>query len=246
MGEWSYNLWGEPEEIHKIEKELNSKEFVKEVALHEASHYVLGRLIVRLGLGFQEVNQINFCISLEQEKLEANVGVFWPKLPEVVIISKNEEKIKAYYVENTHRVFAEIFSLLAGYASYLVFIEDSEYFVSEIDLLNNKSKIWYVDLDWAFTSSLFDFDKARKQLNYLGCTSAEDQKEKMKLCINYLRQILSKKAVYQSIGYVKNQIFRYQCKPSTEWPLEQIKQTVDEYTKNFHLKSWLLSYASHF
>lgn len=107
-----------------IEREREETDFIRERALHEASHLVFCRLINRLDLGFPSTSKIDIRIIDNGGGNHCGCGI----------------KIHGYtdkkaYIDNTERIFPKLLMVIAGYTSFYHYnskIEDREYFIGTI------------------------------------------------------------------------------------------------------------------
>ncbi|MEZ4848171.1 MAG: hypothetical protein R3B93_06045 [Bacteroidia bacterium] len=96
-------------------------DFLNELAYHESAHFVLNQLIIKLDLGFPETDWIFIAVDETGQFVARGMvhTVNWPF-----------HIIRRFFSENLKRVSANILKTAAGYASYPIFCNPNDQFIS--------------------------------------------------------------------------------------------------------------------
>jgi hypothetical protein len=209
------------------ERTVKANQLRNEIAFHEASHFVFKVL------GLAHVNEftpINFAIccpnKVNQEGFNVVQG-FAPRIPISETYGNLESEPKGlinFFNSDRKRLVASLFSKIAGYSSYQVFIKNSNFYISsKVEKTGKKCyKIKYYNLENATVSNTDDFNNIfRKldnyyfkdpQINYIENQYLKDKKnETVKVLTDSVQQLMRQKAINDSIRMVKNQLLKTEC-----------------------------------
>ena len=214
MDFWDTISWDEPSPQQLFEeKEIKNNTFAKELAFHEASHLVIERLVNKLDLGFSEP----ISMYIDTEKRIGCVHGFgfstgktidyWTKL--------NEEKFTQFYKTDTRRIWAECLTLIAGYGSYKVYIEETDYFIGHIDSNSNKAKMYKLGnvphgtlfgRANKYHTDVSDFAKIKERLSMIKICEDDQRLQVYQKLLDDISLIMKIPAVENAIRYAKNRL----------------------------------------
>lgn len=221
--------------------------FKDELAFHEASHFVIGRLVNKRNIGFKEATSITidsktrsgvvrgFGYNFDQD------NIYWS--------NRNIELFKSFYLEDERRIWAESLNLIAGYASFKLFISNQEDFISCIDEGDNTKVImhtldsvphnfYYTNAN-KHTTGISDFAKIKERLSFIGIVSTDKRVEAYKLLLRVASEIMSVRAVELAIRFVKNKLKASDGEVIEDGPFEEMKGFVDNLISKVTITYWL-------
>lgn len=208
--------WFDDEQPMRPQKRpIKQNEFVIELAFHEASHFVLGRLVNKLEIGFKHADSI-LIDSIDRKGGEVS-GFGGDFQSEVVYwTNSNRQRFTNFFTKDEKRIWADSLVLIAGYASYKLFVSDQEDFISyiesdewtEIEMHSIKTvphHYWYTQVD-KYLVGVSDFAKIKERLAFIGIIESEDRIENYNLLLEAVSDIMKTRAVELAIRYVKNRL----------------------------------------
>lgn len=224
-------------------REIIPKRLVKQLAYHEASHFVFCILAERLKIGFKPV------LSIEihpENKIEENAApnglVYGFGSPYGDETPQAKEKTKKWYLENSKRYFSSIFQTIAGHTSYQVFIEDVEHFIGIPDYLNYVNTVPFYRLDCLPNDS--DLEKIQEKLEWKGITTVEEKVRVLILLRNEVKQVEEVPIVNQSIRFVANRLIKAKGRKIERKELASIRDKVNVMTKRASIIPYLTKYEN--
>lgn len=226
-------------------KPLDEKQFALELAYHEASHLVIEQLIHKLTLGFKPSEKIEIFSNKRHGQVQGFGAIythnnFWTQ--------QTYDNFKSFYEEDQRRIWADCLILIAGYASYLVFMGDSEYFISEYDENTSKEvklyKISTVPHKTIFIppnkwrEGISDFAKIKERLTFIYEYDKEKFDSLYSRLLGEMLTILKIKSVNMAVRYVKNHLIRSNNNhPISGKHFDRIKLFLAELLKNISIEN---------
>lgn len=234
-----YELWFGDEPERNKEMYYDKVTHIKEVAYHEAGHFVFKILNISQNLGFNLPKEMK--IVMEEEICDGNVRADKPF--KVVKYSPEEsDKLElAFYKENPLRFFGQCMELMAGFVSRLVFIDQKDdYFIGgHVDPENQKKLMFYYSIKTVYRySNISDYNELRRLFNLIEFEN-EGRQIFLEKCHETVLEVYKQKSVVQSMGYVKNKFIRNVNSSITGKYLNEMVDEVSNYTKNFSNKEHL-------
>lgn len=241
------SYFDKPKEISYQIKEIDEGSFSKELAFHEASHFVFQRLLHRYNLGFSEpvhmmIDTVNRNGVVNGFMIEGFNHQFWT---DTVL-----EEFRNFYTQDIRRLKAHCLELMAGYTSYKVFINDSEFFIHDgtVDLNPNKLRMFKLETVYHSFSitrnnrsivGVSDFGKMKEQASFIGINNKPELIIFYNNLIAEVKMIMNEEAVELAIRYVKNKLLRMDGKIIKGQYFDRIKSFVDNLTKNVNIETYL-------
>lgn len=231
----------------KREAQLVIEDMVTEIAYHEASHFVIGILVLNLDLSFMPYSSIE--INVSEENVSGVCNGMTPTIsPQDDPYTPNVAA--PFFKEDKNRIFGKLFSVIAGYESYKKFLQDDDCFIGHTDLINDKDKMWYYSLKYILKqatikinfSLIKDYCLVDKILNYGGYESYEKKMEIVIRIQNDLKELMSNQSVVDSIQYVKNALIEKNGSVIKERELEVITEKVKRNTNSISILNYLNKY----
>jgi len=235
-----------PEEEREQEFELKDFDYsaiLEEVALHEASHFVLGVLVKRLNLGFTPINGL--IIKVETDFVGGETMGGGPAVSNYDLVGAIN-----WLKENPKRIIAKFLSTIVGYATYKFFFNDSEYFISfKSNEAQYKEKVIYYNLKTALKqndrssrklgtrpiSRITDYRIINDYFKYLEIHDFEQKLEICEFAITIVIDLLNRNAIQLSIRRVKNILKQKNGVKLEGHELHTIFEIVDNMTKKISL-----------
>lgn len=227
------------------------KELRKEIAYHEASHFILGLLVNKENNHFKQPTNITFCVK-EKEKFLANVCVPNPFVDENESISGYNRVMKAqeFYSKEEPRVYLKCLELLAGFVSCKIFMNKPDKFIHYLrfcpeTILSSDVSVDYLDCSSFWYGDYFikadnrhDFRQVNTRLSNLDLDW--DQKYGLiNIIIEQLCLIMSAEKIKQSIESVAQKLIEKECATIELDEIEEIKKEVLSIIGNFKLTQYL-------
>lgn len=228
---------------HPYDEEL----LLKEIAIHEASHFVFDILAEKANIGFKRVASIEVMpASVNDGKIKFPTGLthgFGCPLAQKPFPSQKE--VDNWYVsdKSRKRIFFRLFGLLSGFTSYKTFFQNTDYFIGYADANLNQSQIPFFKLDTLNFNFISDFDKAQKQLVLLGITAKSKQRAFMQKLITEIKLVMDKKQISASIQFVADNLLEAKGKKIQGRELEKIRNKVNRMTKGISIDKQLRKYC---
>lgn len=214
-----YESEGIPPQPRKLPLDL--KAFTKEIAFHEASHFVMGRLINKLNIGFREATSITIDSRGKKSGVVTGFGGSYD-MDTPYWTESNKARFEAFYSEDVRRIWAESLNLIAGYASYKLFISDQEDFISYLETSESTEVVMHtlstVPHHFRYTPGnkepvgVNDFAKIRDRLSFIEIVDKEERVEVYNSLLEVACKIMKIRAVEYAIRYIKNRLIAYDGK----------------------------------
>lgn len=244
-----FSLFDEPREVFFKTKLINEKDFAKELAFHEASHFVIQRLLHPFDLGFLESD--NLWINTKERRGNVH-GFMIQDFNHTVWTEPVYRKFRKFFNTDYRRYKGYCLELIAGYASYKIFIEDSDFFISFGDFINNRNELKMYKLETVPHSirrtendrKLFgvsDFAKIKEQISFQGIGNEKERLELYHQFLSDITDIMNINAVELAIRYVKNRLLRMDGKIIEGEYFNHIKYFVDDLVKRVCIEEYLIS-----
>jgi len=150
-----------------INREIVAKKLLRELAYHEASHFVFCAFAERLKVGFNRVLSIEIHPEKQRENNPAPTGLvhgFGSPYGDETL--KAKEATKNWYLLDPKRYYSSLFQSIAGYTSYQVFIENVEHFIDQPEPENYVSSIPYYRIECL--PDVSDLKKIQEKLGWKG------------------------------------------------------------------------------
>jgi hypothetical protein len=228
-------IWEEEQEeisISRVEKEIDYKNFLIELAYHEASHFVFDQLILKMDLGFAPVCSI-FVHADRKNKILGG---------EVSVLEKAIKNPYVFYGQNPKRLYAFLLVTLAGYTSRLTFIDNDPFFISEPDFKEcTEGKLYYYSLDF-LPRSVDDVRKTQDYIRDFLKIPRSYQKEMITSLVEDIRLVMNKTAIKLAIGYVKNKLVNSNGSKIVGKELDIIKWKTDILISKISLEDTISKY----
>jgi len=228
----------------KRDAPLVVEDMVTEIAYHEASHFVIGILVLKLDLNFKPYQSIEINVSVD-----AMTGVCKGMQPPIPQEDQHKPGLDAlFFKEDKNRIFGKLFSVIVGYESYKVFIDDDKYFIGHTELLNYKNTMWYYKLEHVLKrctskgSFIKDYYLVNKILGFGGYDSYEEKLEIVIRIQNDLKELLNIQCVADSIRYVANALIEKNGSVIGDAELEVITEKVKRNINKIPIMSYLNQY----
>lgn len=217
-----------------IPKEYNQAGFLNELAFHEASHFVFDILGKRLSLGFSPIEAIK--ISPTDPKGNYVRGFHSP-FPETDAMSGINRK--KWYFENEsqkhNRLFTKALSLIAGYTSYQIFVEDTPHFINPKIEEGGNSFPNYHRIDCLPDPPPSDFQLLSEMLGWIGQNSTKKVLEIQ----NVVKKIMHHPSVANAIRFVKNYLLKNIGREISGTELNYLKRGVERQIQKISLEKYL-------
>lgn len=198
------NFEEEEENSNKSKEiEIDYNQFLIELAYHEASHFVFDQLILKMDLGFHQIESIFVHCEKESKTIKGVVSG----------LGKSITDLRKFYKADTRRVYARLITTLAGYTSRTVFIKDdidSSFFISKADLSDNykNGMLYYYSIEIA-PSAIDDIRKTKAYLKeYLQVKTTNDKDIAIHRLVSDIQSLMETPAIHSAIGYVKNTLVK--------------------------------------
>lgn len=215
---------------------LDLKALTNEIAFHEASHFVTSRLINKLNIGFKEATSISIDSKGKKSGVVTGFGGDY-KMDNEYWTNFNIARFKKFYTDDVRRIWADSLNLIAGYASFKLFISDQEDFISYLESSESKEVIMYTlssvphhfsyPTGNKYTTGVSDFAKIKERLSFIGILDKDERVEAYKLLLKTVCDIMSTRAVECAIRYVKNKLKASDGKVIEGRAFERMKNFVD-------------------
>lgn len=244
----------EKPELPYEERIVKVNEFRKEIAFHEASHFVFHVLGLVHVTGFTPINFAICCAhKVNQEELFNVVQGFAPDVPHSQTFGNDEIEPSGYlkfFNEDRKRLVASLFSSIAGYSSYPVFMQKRKFYIfSSVHKVGRKRlKIKYYALQNAKSSDTSDFNKLFRKLHFYYFSEAQlekvgfekyniwDRKIKaLTVLTENVQQLMRQRAVNDSIRMVKNELLKTECQKIEGYRLNKLVSKVKIMTKKTNI-----------
>lgn len=248
----------EKPELPYEERIVKADEFRKEIAFHEASHFVFHVLGLAHVTGFTSIKFAICCAhKVNQEDLFNVVQGFAPDIPHSQTFGNDEIEAPGYlkfFNEDRKRLVASLFSTIAGYSSYAVFIQKRKFYIfSSVEKVGQKQfKIKYYDLKNAKSSDTSDFNKlfrkfhfyyfSEAQLEKLGYDKYNLRDSKIKaltVLTEKVQHLMRQRDVNDSVRTVKNKLLKTECQKIEGYRLNKLVKKVEKMTKKIDINAIL-------
>lgn len=195
-----------------ITREWNETEDIqKELAFHEAGHFVMERLLQKSGLNEIPFGDINYMyIDSDNKQGAVNGFLSLDNLEGNVWTNENYERFKRRFQENPRYTYATLFSLISGYATYKKFIDDNKYFIGFER--EGESRLYRIDTVPhsvvktqynRYVNDVSDFAKIKERLNFFGITDFDILNNLYGFLLEQVSEIMSNNAVENAIRFTK-------------------------------------------
>lgn len=224
------------------------EEFVNELAFHEASHFVLGRLVNKLNLGFNDAVSIYIDSKVRKRGQVSGFGGDFNSEHEYWS-NQNRKRFKEFYTDEPRRIWAESLVLIAGYASFKLFISDREDFISYLHsdestqlamhcLKTVPHHFWYTHAN-KYLSGVSDFAKIKERLLFIQTIKEHDLIKNYEKLLTVASDIMSVRAVECAIRFVKNKLIGADGEKIEGEPFKRIELFVDNLIKKVDISMML-------
>lgn len=203
-----------------VERQISNRDLAHEIALHEASHFVLNILIEKLELKFDPVKEMIVNPGVNGENRVSGLTSPFYHIADKQLM---EQKTYSWYMENKRRAISKILSSLAGFASAKTLPNNSEYFINRYLETDDPLQLKYYRL--SALNSLdpppTDFVTVDDFLKMVRCQ--RDFWTLKKMIIDDLVEFLQDPSIKPVVGYVKNQLLKNRGKLIRGKRLKKIK-----------------------
>ncbi|PHN04369.1 hypothetical protein [Flavilitoribacter nigricans] len=236
-------LDGLTEEPYKPRKvELTEGELLNEIAFHEASHLVFQALICKHTDDFTRPRGIETYTNDEGIPSGQVIGfdskIFNGGFPSTA--KKLYDDLCQFYASNRLSAIYDLFSLMAGYCSYPIFVSpgESDFIpVAEHDTKEGvQLKAKYYNLENAPPSqfAVKDLYRVKHLLRCIG--QEENYLSILKSVANDIMELMKRKSVNDSIRFVRNQLLKKETGGKIEGDkLEEIWEKINDLTNKVDL-----------
>lgn len=227
------------------------EELRKEIAHHEASHFIIGLLVNKESNHFKQPTNITFCVK-EKEKFLANVYTSYPFWDENEPIIPKDFLKEAYdFYSKEYNVYLECLKRLAGFASCKIFMNKPDKFIHYLQfspetILRSDVPVDYFDYSSFWCSSYFknvnnlhDFKQVSMRLSRHLELNFDRQYEFIKVIIEQLCSIISVEKIKLSIEFVTQKLIEKECTKIELEEIEKIKTDVLSNIDDFKLTQYL-------
>jgi hypothetical protein len=203
---------------------------LKELGFHEASHFVFSCLFRKKAEGFCGINFINICpekINIEGYNV---VNGFNPNL------EMFGTSVEGFYNSDINRLLVKLTTLIAGFASFQIFIEDKEYFIG---VPESTSEFKYYKVESSLNLGIPDIkmiqDKLKRHLDLVG----KNQIIYIQKLIKEVQKLMKIQAINDSIRFVKNQLTNMKCENIEGAKLARLQFEVERFTNRINVDKYL-------
>jgi hypothetical protein len=233
LEQWQFADMPEQPKTYEL-KDINFKKLKRELSLHEASHFVFDCLLLK---HFSVFTKINFAIICPERMDEGGWNVVNGTAPNIPIERMHDYFLKKFYIEEKARAIAKIFSFLAGYTSYLIFIEDNDFFINIPN--EDKTKLFYFDIKNVPIHRCSDIEKTLRYLSYMDIQKHDEKIVKIKEYINEVKNLMKIEAIRNSIIFVGRKLYNNACQRIEGNELDKIVKEVQRLTNKVPFKEIL-------
>lgn len=203
----------------------------KEIAYHEAGHFLIDCLVLKEKLGFTEI--IEAQIFADENVARGNVRKREDPNRGTELQKRN------FYLENINRCAYKILTLCAGYATYLKYFDNDnkDYYIG----IYEQDRVFrrYNLINFPTYDNGFDYLKIKNYLSYYKVRG----KDKLFRIINYtneeLIRFMSNGGNKSAIGFVKNMLLQHNKTALTGDILQSIIEVVNVHTKRITISKIL-------
>ena len=203
-----------------LDRTKEIKDLISELAFHEASHFVFDCMAQKYVDGFAPINFIISCAEKLNEEKYNVVNGFAPDIPKhKTYVKSHDEEAKGYlefYNKDRKRLAAKLLSVVAGYSSYQIFIENDKYYIGaniEDKKIEKEGlyKFNYHSMKNSINSGTSDFNFIRKKLRIYYSLTGNNAVKAVEILTNKVQGLMKIQAVNDCIRYVKNQLIQNEC-----------------------------------
>jgi hypothetical protein len=194
--------------------------------------------------------------KVNQEKLFNVVQGFTPDVPHSQTFGNEEHEPPGYlqfFNEDRKRLVASLFSTIAGYSSYPIFMQKSKFYISCGEKVGKKLvKIKYYNLENAKFSETPDFNKLFRKLHFYYFSEVQIEKfgydrynlwdrkiKALTVLTENVQQLMRQRAVHDSIRMVKNELLKTECQGIRGRRLDKLAKKVQVMTKKIDITAVL-------
>lgn len=227
-----------------IELPFDYQTIVREIATHEAAHFVFAILGERLTSDFIPVTSI----QLFPEELKGEITGFQSPLN-----SSDSHVIKTWYLEDERRYYAKIFTSLAGFVSYKAFVNDTDYFILKTPTAwRNLETVKYHKLESRaiFTvredglGGIPDFNGVQSRLKWKGEAADQNKIEIIRLFIKDIQKIIEIPEINTAIRFVRDYLLENSNKIIEGGELEFLKGEVNQMSEKESIEPYINKYLN--
>lgn len=194
-----------------------------ELAIHEASHFVFNCLGLINLEQFTSNEYMSICLEKFDSDFNAVMG-FLPDVPKSTMYAKNynthPDGYQKFYKDDRRRILAKLLALAAGYASYQVFIEPQDYFISndikERERNGNDKRLFDVEYYHINTDKIKEcsdfYEIAIMLKDYYGLDNYQERLKVISETVAYVQNIMKRIEISESIKVVANILLENQCR----------------------------------
>ncbi|NUQ23086.1 MAG: hypothetical protein HUU34_03975 [Saprospiraceae bacterium] len=192
-----------------ITKSINHEGMEKELAFHEAGHFVFSCMMTKYLPVFTPIDYAITCSEItdlnndERNVVHGNapIGLTDDDL-------KNPGKLRKFYIDDNKRIIVKVFTSFAGVATYPEFIESVDRFVGIPN--GNGDALTYYDFKTAYSLRFADFNNIKRWIKYINIPS---YKETIFVCklLEGTRRMMKIQAVRDSIIYIHRRLLKNKC-----------------------------------
>ncbi len=203
-----------------LERTKKITDLKSELAFHEASHFVFDCIAQKYVKGFVPINFIVSCAEKLNEENYNVVNGFAPDIPmHKTYVKSQDDEAEGYlefYNADRKRLAAKLLSVIAGYSSYQIFIENDKYYIGAniVDEKIEKGESYkfnYHSVKNSLNSETSDFNFIRKKLRIYYSLTGNNAIDAVKRLTNKVQELMKIQAINDCIRYVKNQLLRNEC-----------------------------------
>lgn len=187
----------------------------RELAIHEASHFVFNCLALENLEGFKDMDYMITCFERYEEEGFNRVSGMTPAIKPQRSKAEAENEIAKFYMEDHRRIIAKLLSHIAAYSSYQVFISNSIYYINgtqKFVVEDKKVECTYFAIEGQNMSGTYDFKNVEKKLREVCNTDKDEIIEVMKKLTFETQGLMRINEVNECIEYIANKLLESECK----------------------------------
>lgn len=214
----------DPNEGRVKEEDIFPNNLLKELAYHEAAHFLIDNYNLRKNIGFTEIMKVKIMVSQKEiigfvEKIDDNK---W----------SNPKQVKDFFLFDIQRVACKVLTLAAGYATYQQFVnKDTEYYIGVFN--EDSKKIMRYKLDtFQYYDDSHDYYKLQACIKYLGIKTRVSKLDLIRFLNMELQKFMDLGGNKSALGYVKNRLIENNGTEISNQELEKIVARVNDHTKS--------------
>ena len=227
-------------EIYSKKKQVTFSQFRNEIAFHEASHFVFNVITLK---HFNKQLVINYAICCPERINEEKIIDGKVEDYNVVNVkaSKSEDwyGFHDYFRKDRRKLVASLLVAIAGYSSYQLFVENSEFYIfSEVEFdTPNKGccTIKYCSLTGYRYCRTCDFGMIQERLESYYRYDYSDRMKAIEILTNVVQDLMRRPEVKASIELVKEKLLKNECQKIQGTELNILVEKVEKLTTQIQI-----------